>query len=204
MVTLDAIRTNKNGTKIILKLSSGEDIVTSPEVLLDHNLKKGQQLTQDTINTLKDKQKYTKLLTKAINLISYRPHTKKELKQKLYKLSPTKQQLDSIYKKLDSLNYLNEAGIAINYAESLKNKLKGPIFVTQKLKQKGIDSKLIVDTLSTVYPDDHAIVTICKKRLNKLTRGLNKPSEKEKKRLYSNLIRNGFPPNIVIKLINSD
>lgn len=174
---------NKNN---ILIYADNKFLISIPrEVFLKSNVKVGMHIEHQEVNKLLNEKNTFEAKKKALNLLSYRAHTKKELFEKVKRrLGETSAQ--EATKKMEEIGLLNDEEYALNYARYLsKAKLYAVKRIKYELKSKGIDKEIISKVLEDSEIDEDASI-------NKIISKKHIENEKDKKRLIAYLLRLGY------------
>lgn len=141
----------------------------------------------------------TKTFDRAVNLLTYKARSIKELRERLLEKNWTNEQIvDEVIEKLKYYGYLNDEIFAKNLASSkLRQKPMGKRLLQQKLSQKKLDKETVETALETAFdemPEDELIDRAVAKRL----RLKGKPETREDtKKFYDYLLRQGFSYELV-------
>lgn len=141
----------------------------------------------------------TKTFDRAVNLLTYKARSIKELRERLLEKSWTNEQIvDEVIEKLKGYNYLNDETFAKNVAASqLRQKPMGKRLLQQKLSMKKLDKETVETALEKAFedtPEDELIDRAIAKRL----RLKGKPKDRdEAKKFYDYLLRQGFSYDLV-------
>ncbi len=175
----------------------GVDINT----LVKFNLKKGQIVEPSDMEKIQKYEHYRLGINMAIQYLSYKKRTEKEVRQHLQKneisASAIQQVIDYCYKEA----YINHE----DYAESLKNTMihttdKGPEIYKQKLYQVGIEPK-IINTYVQIYEEEQpfeAVINVA----NKIMRTKKGPEIKVRQKVLQSLIQKGYSMDIAQQAIS--
>ena len=129
----------------------------------------------------------------AVNLLSYRPRSIKEVSSRLVHKGWNQDLADRVTGELVDKGYLNDEEFADIFArDRAKNKCLGPIALKSELIKTGVAQKIIEQTIEAVYsqyPADELIQRLMKKRGIDLDVPL---VMKEKQRFINLLKRKGF------------
>lgn len=166
------------------------------------NLSKGKILNDEEFSKLKDFNDYNVNFSKALNFISYRIRSKKEVYTKLKKEDVPEEHIDKIISKLEEDEYINDYRFAKAFFESKTriNKWSNKR-IEYELIQKGI-SKDIINEFSLNFKElefENAMDLVEKK----IPQWKNKfEGFKLKNKIYSFLSSKGFDYSIIEKVIN--
>jgi len=146
-----------------------------------------------------------KTFERAIKLLTARPRSVGELRERLLKLKDTNEDVvEAVIARLREYGYLDDERFAFSYASyRVKQKPVGRRRLEQDLKFKKVDSQVASEALDTVFcetPEEQLIDEAIAKRLR--IRG--KPKNRlEAKNLFEHLVRQGFEFELVRKSVRS-
>ena len=148
---------------------------------------------------------YEKTLKRAFNLLSAKPRSIAELRERLLEKDWAVEEIVArVLTRLQELNYLNDEQFAAQYANSrLTIKAVGRNRLRRDLQRKKISSTVINQALEDVYRehDEEALIT---KAITKRLRLKGKPTSREEtKKLFDHLVRLGFNFDLVIKKVRA-
>ena len=158
------------------------------EAILMSRFSVGSEINDDELKELIEFSNEKRANEKALWLISYRDHSKKELMDKLRKTTD-EQSAESATERMEELGLIDDEKFARKYANELINvKHLSERAAQYKLCEKGIDKELAQEILyeMDINPREHIIAIIEKKYRNALA------DEKGKKRAISALQRMGY------------
>jgi len=164
------------------------------------NLTVGQELTEEELEGLLEETEITKATLSSLKLLSYRARSEKEIRDRLKLKGFTERIITRVIDKLYGWDYLNDRDFARSWVKhrTTGKKPYGSKYIRYELRQKGIDEELINEVLSKI--DE---TKLCEKAGNEVLKRLMKKYKdiELRERIYQHLIRRGFPPNIVIEII---
>ena len=122
----------------------GEYAVTLDNMtLIKNHIKAGVEISDEELHSLIQQSEKQRANEKALNLITYRDHSKKELKEKLSR-TYSAETAEEIAEKMQESGLVNDEEYARKYADELLRKkhmsMRGIEF---KLREKGISSEII-------------------------------------------------------------
>jgi regulatory protein len=146
-----------------------------------------------------------KTFERAIKLLTARPRSVGELRERLLKLKDTNEEVvDAVIARLREYGYLNDERFAFSYASyRVKQKPVGRRRLERDLKFKKVDSGVANEALDMVFcetPEEQLIDEAIAKRLR--IRGKPK-SRLEAKSLFEHLVRRGFEFELVRERVRS-
>ena len=153
-------------------------------------LRKGQQLTEGEIDELRQKDAVVKAVDAAANLLSYRPRSTQEIRERLLKQSFNDVVADAAIDKLQRLGYLDDRAFARFWIED-RNRFKplGRRALSFELRNKGIADSIIQEILEEIVDDHGGAYEAAQKRVRQM-RGTTKREFKQK--IGAFLQRRGF------------
>ena len=182
-MVITAVKKSKKGN--ILIYADGSYLASIlPEVFLKHNLKVGSYIDNEIIEELNKEINSNKAKEKALRLLSFRAHSKKELEKKITR-SLGFESAKEATSKMEELGLLNDKEFALSYAKELIFRKFHSISRTKlELSEKGVPSDIIDLVIEEINPDEGKnIKTILEKRY--LSKGKSLKDEKEFRKAVS-------------------
>ncbi|MBD8071217.1 recombination regulator RecX [Bacillus sp. PS06] len=170
-------------------------------VLIKFNLKKGLELDELDMSEIKFDDEVKKGTNTAIQFLSYRMRSEKEVVDHLKKKELDTPIIQEILHKLAEYNYINDEEFATAYVRTqIRTTVKGPEVIKRELEDKGI-AKHIIQTSLEEY-EEELQVTAARSITEKLATKNTKVSPLEQKqKIEQALIRKGFTWNIIEQVI---
>ncbi|MBI5749848.1 MAG: RecX family transcriptional regulator [Nitrospinae bacterium] len=162
-----------------------------------------------------DKSEFEKGKQIAYRFLSYRPRSKKEVEKKLKEKKISGENISNIISLLEKNNYLNDREFTLNWIKyRMENKPGGRRSLEYELREKGIDSEIIKESLDEVYTgefDEYDVaVRLAEKKISSLKK--KQPPQSPltkgelggylKRRLFSYLHRKGFSFSLIEKVMS--
>ncbi|MBQ5398710.1 MAG: regulatory protein RecX [Ruminococcus sp.] len=158
------------------------------ETLLASRFSVGSEITDEELKELIDQSNEKRAKEKALWLISYRDHSKKELTEKVRKTSDDDSARKAV-ERMEELGLVDDEKFARRYAEELiftkHLSIKGARY---KLTEKGIDRELADEILEELDPDPREHIRIIVERKYKTALS----DEKGRRRCVAALQRMGY------------
>ncbi|MBM7662587.1 regulatory protein [Bacillus mesophilus] len=167
------------------------------DVLISHNLQKGQEIDEFDIEEISFNDDVTKAFQQSLVYLSYRMRATSEVIQHLKEKEYEDAVIQEVIHKVTNLSYLNDEEFAVAYVNTnAKVSLKGPVVLKQELLQKKMPSRIIEHALSQ-YSFDHQ-VQYAKKYCDKTYKKTVTSSERmQKQKITEALIRKGFTQDVI-------
>ncbi|MEE1055944.1 MAG: regulatory protein RecX [Acutalibacteraceae bacterium] len=111
--------------------------------LLENRIKAGVEITDEELYSLIQKSDAHRAKERALNLITYRDHSKKELTEKI-KRTCSEDATQQVVQHMEELGLIDDENFARKYAnELLRKKHMSPKAIQYKLREKGISPETI-------------------------------------------------------------
>ena len=165
----------------------------SQDTLVNFGLKIGDKLDSRKLREIEEKENLFKAKEFALKLLSFRPRSRKELKDRLKKKGFEQEAIEQTLNRLEELNLIDDHKFASMWVEEkLRYRPTGRRVLEQELYLKGIDKDIISEVLDKVYSDiDEKDLAL--KLFEKRKKQYAKLDEDVAKRRINNLLlRRGF------------
>lgn len=140
---------------------------------------------------------FDKAMALALNYLSYKGRTEKEMKVYLLRKGYTEEIVATVIEKLKDYNYVDDKEYATNFHKSqLLNKGYGPLRIQYKLLQKGISKE---EYRQIELQENFNYFAIALKQGEKKLKG--KKDIDSLRKVYGYLLRRGFSQEVVNKVI---
>lgn len=161
------------------------------ETFILSRLKPGDQLTDEELHRLIQASDSRRAKEKALYLLEYRSHSKKELTDKIARTAASREAAQAAADKMEEIGLIDDEAYARSYARELfLRKRFGARRVKQELRLKGIDNQLIEELLSEYEGEELYLENICNVLNKKYYQW--REDEKTKRRAYAALQRLGY------------
>lgn len=198
MAVITKIEEQKNKKRVNIFVDNAFFCGLNKETAILFRLKENSEIDENTLKNAVFESEVKSAFEKAIDYISSRIHTKKELFDKLFKKGFEKKVIDSAIFKLEEYNYVNDELFAKTFVQ--ENYKYSKKMLENKLKQKGVSSEIISNVLE--LNTDEKEEELCEKQLKKLLKNKNKNnfSKEELQKIYMSLFRKGFEFDLIKKV----
>ncbi|RLD05698.1 MAG: hypothetical protein DRI32_03815 [Chloroflexi bacterium] len=162
-------------------------------------LQVGQILGEEKIAALKADDELEMAYLRAINFLSYRPRSKREIRNNLRKYKVPEMLIEPTVERLEEKGYLNDADFAKLWVENRNAfRPRGRRALSIELRQKGITDEIIESTLDTLVDEETLAYQAGLKKAKKLARY---EWQDFRKKLAAFLARRGFNYGIISPLL---
>lgn len=186
-------RQKKNKKRYSLFVDDKFILGISQETLANLGLKAGDKIDSDRLNVIEQKESISQAKEFALKLLSFRPRSKKELKDRLKKKGFVEEIIEQTLHRLEELNLIDDQKFASMWVEEkLRYRPTGRRVLERELYLKGIEKDIIQEVLDEVYSglDEKELAL---KILEKKKKQYAKLDEDVAKRRINNLLlRRGF------------
>lgn len=172
------------------------------EIVLQFGLKKGDVLTDQQIEEISINEEKKRAKDRALNFLSYRDRSEKEIRIKLKDVGYEESIIDWVVGELKRLKFLDDQRFAQSYAQTqMLTRPIGEYFLKRELKQKGLDADIIEQTVEKAYEEKDQLSIALELAQQRKKRYGNIDAMKAKKRLSDFLLRRGFSWEIVSEVL---
>lgn len=172
----------------------------SAEVLATSGLAKGDELKPGQLESYVERDAYGKVLAKAYDYLSRRPHGTAELKVKLKRKEYETSLVEEVIEHLIELNYLDDAAFAKRWIES-RGSTRGPALLRQELRQKRLAADVIEPVLAEQREQKDEIAEAEELARHRLERLTNEPWQSVYTKLSGYLSRRGYSYDTVRQVL---
>ena len=160
--------------------------------LLEQKLKKGLELDENQIKSLKKLSDEGKLKQRALEWLMGRPHSIREFRDYLYRKQADKDLIEAWVEEFVAKNYLNDSEFARWFADGRRRKNKSGRAITAELFAKGVSSvtiQTIVNELEGHDDTKKSEQTALQELVNKLR---SRSRYQDQQKLIAYLLGKGF------------
>lgn len=151
MKITDITRQKKNSERVNIFLDNQYAFSLEEVDVLKFKLKIGTELDAKEIEKLSLESNLSKAMKKAMDIISRKPVTKKELQNKLFDKGYDESVVSVALEELTELGYLNDYDYATLYLDYAAEKCYGKKKIVYELSHKGVSNDIIYEVLSEHY-----------------------------------------------------
>lgn len=204
MKTITKISVQQGGERYNLFLDEEFYCGVSEDTLIKLNLKKGMQLDEATLELLNNEESKNKCFSYAVYLLGGRNYFEKALKDKLRQKEYSDEAISFTIEKLKKYNYIDDEKLTAAFVNDKKRfSKKGPRYIAQALKMKGVDSEIIRNALEDGYDVDEAYENCKALAMKKYDYYKRKTDDKYtfKGKMYGFLAQRGFNSEVIRKVL---
>ncbi|WP_226585114.1 recombination regulator RecX [Halobacillus litoralis] len=206
MAKLTKITTQKKNQgryNIFLDKGNGEEYGFSvdEDVLVKYRLQKNMDLDESTINALIQTDTLHKSYTLAINYLSYRMRSKKEIRDYLKDKETDPEHVDEIIKRLENEKLLDDQEFANSLVRTrIMTSSKGPLLVKKELIEKGVGPHQAEEALE-YYTFDKQYEKAFKFAEKKMRSDGRKSHRQQIQSVQQTLMQKGFQGDVIQEVL---
>lgn len=203
MIITDVIALDKKRDKVYIDNEFA--FVLYKGELHHYGISVGQSISFDTYTTIVNEVLVKRAKLRAMNLLTKKDYTEKQLRKKLSDGYYNDEQIDITIQFLKEFGYIDDTRYVRNYFFAyIHSKPRNKII--QKLIEKGISKELIDEQVNEIYEEEEELMRIP----NEIELGKNllekkkydiAGSMKEKQKAYGYLLRKGISGEVAMKLL---
>ena len=185
----------KNKERANIYIDDNFFLGVNAEIIYDLNLKKGDEVDEDKLKTLIEKEGLSKAKNKAMSILNRTAISEKKLREKLSDYSD--EIVDEVINKLKEYGFINDKDLAKRIANDNSNISKfGKNKIRQNLYRKGISKEDIEETIEEINPDEQYenALYLARKRYKNLK---GEDNRKVYQKLTQHLAYKGFSYDII-------
>jgi regulatory protein len=175
----------------------------SEDTYVNFGFRTNDEITEATLNEVKRFDEYQFAKKTALDYLSYRIRSVKEIKDKLKEKKISGETIEKTIDHLEKLGLINDGEFAKLLIQSKTGKNpSGKNVIKQKLYSKGIAKEIIEKVLNEYYTEDNEkklLLDVFNKYQNKI-KGLDR--NRRRKKMFESLARKGFDFDLINELLN--
>ena len=168
-------------------LEDGSILRLGENEVIDFALYAGKELTDEEAAALQDSARRSALKGKALELLSRKPLSRRELEQTLARWEAGEEEIAAICRRMEQLGYLDDAAYAVRVVRHYSAKGYGVRKLRDELYRRGVPRDLWDAALEQAGSPDGAIDAFIAKKLAGKT-----PDKTELKKISDALARRGY------------
>ena len=164
--------------------------------VVSRGLKKGHILTHEDATLLAAVDEGSRATDAAVQFISHRPRSEREVRQRLRKRGYSDSAIEIAVEKVVGWGYLDDQAFAEFWVENrIRHRPRGARLLSQELRQKGVDRRVIDAVLDETEIDEYAAaLELAEKRAPRLA---NLEPDVRNRRLSQYLARRGYGWDVI-------
>jgi regulatory protein len=173
------------------------------DLLLEYELRVGKVLREAEQQEIQSRDEVFIAKAVALNYLSYRARTEKEVRTKLARKGFSETVADAVIERLYALHYLDDAAYARSFVSGrFRSRGYGPARIRGDLMRRGVDRPLIEDALEEVLEPEETLEAAKEQAEKRWARLASEPDPaKRRKKLSDFLVRRGFSYDVVRRVL---
>lgn len=170
------------------------------ELKIKFNLEVGLEVDDDFITRLIEAEEFNKAKFHALNLLSYRQRTEKEIRDSLSRKGFNEESINKAIDFCIEYNYIDDKKFAQSFSRDKVNLNKlGPERIKYELRIKGVDKDIINEVLHVKYDDQFQMAKDL--ALKKISSYKNDDRNAQYRKLSGFLQRKGYSYGVISKVL---
>jgi regulatory protein len=200
------VRSRKERNSYAVFIDEAPAFTVSDEVLLKFGLLTGKRIDERMVEEIASAEAFSRARKIAVNFISYRPRSSKEILDKLTHKGFSSELAKQVVRHLRDGNLVSDLEFArMLVRDKLRGKPMGRGMIRRKLLEKGISFPIIERVLKEYVSEDdeqQAAARLAAKKLNlSRSRFAGLDPKKQQKRLIDYLLSRGFSTEVALKTV---
>lgn len=194
----------RNKDRVSVFVDGGYAFSLHAEIIYKYNIKKGDEITPEFMETISKVEEQKQANNYAMNLISKAFKTEKQIRDKMKEKGFDESHINITVDMLKDYKYINDELFAksyisdsVSFTKSGKNKIKN------KLYQKGVPTEIINEYISECIDDDQQFEAALEVGMKKYRTIRDTDKRKKNQKLISFLQYRGFSFDIIKRVISS-
>lgn len=200
MLITQLIRKN---SRMIIVFDTGEDLTIHYDIFLNNGLRRGDELSEADILSLKNQSDLLYAKESALRLLGRRIHSAKELSRKLYQKKYSGELIQKVIEDLTGAGYLDDLAFAKQYSAEKISRRDGVQKIRSELMARGVAREIISEALGELDHDlekENALKAAEKKAAQLKARGVDQ--QKLKQKLYAFLLSKGYEFELIREIVD--
>ncbi|MCF8240037.1 MAG: recombination regulator RecX [Melioribacteraceae bacterium] len=193
----------KKRGKWILEFDNNALYEIDERVIIEYRLNVGSEINENEIEIILSQHDYYKTKDQAYRYLARRPHSEKELSDKLKRKQHSLENVDKVISDLIKINYLNDEDFAEIFINDRLDKKKGTLKIKAELFNRGVSRKIIEAASSKIDEEillNNAVDLAEKKLRTFRDKEISEINQKQK--IYYFLMNKGYSGDIIRKAIS--
>ena len=180
--------------RICLRLSDGREVELAAEIVVREGLRKGEELTEEALGVLAREDGRWRTRETALRLLSYRPRSARELRQRLRRKGFGPEEVDWCLGHLDERGLVDDAAFAEMFSrDRVRLRPQGRRRLVQELRARGVDPETAMEAVQEVMQDEQVDeLTLARQAASRWKPRAGEERERARRRLSGFLARRGF------------
>lgn len=194
----------KNKHRYSVYINDSFEFGINEEVLLKYGLEVGSEIDEYFIENILKSEEQSKAKNYALNLLSYRQRSEKEISRKMRDKGYENNIIDNTIKFLEKNKLLNDREFAKSFIRDKVNIQKwGRNRIRIELYRKGVNKELINEVIEEEIEDELEYETAKKLALKKISTTYKKDEKRvQYRKLYGFLQRKGYKSDIISRVLS--
>jgi regulatory protein len=201
IIELDYLRRKKSLCR--LTLDNNETLECSLDIVLKHNLHKGQELSEKEFEEVKKEQRKIDVKQAAYNYASYKPRAEQQVRDRLKQRGFSNDEINIGIDFLYQFNLLDDHGFSAAFIKNYLIKKPGSEYkIIAELRKRGISKEIAKNAAKENFPHKNEYSIARDAALTKLRKIQHKSKDKQKRAVADYLQSAGFRWELIKKILD--
>ncbi|MCX6339367.1 MAG: RecX family transcriptional regulator [Candidatus Aureabacteria bacterium] len=145
---------------------------------------------------------YSKAMSAALRLLSFRPRTEQELASRLYAKGFAQDLIARVCERLKALAYIDDRQFAISWIKAFSGpRCRNAWVLKRELKKKGIVPELADEVVKDNFKKEEVFKAACELARQRMSKAASREADRVKTRVQNLLLRRGFDYDFIREVI---
>jgi len=188
-----------SGDRLEIVMDDGRKIALPAELVIRLGMAAGDELSEEQLVRLEEKDLSWRAREAALNLLSYRARSRAELEQRLQRKGFPSELVDRCLTELESRGFVDDAAFTMSFVrDRIRGKPKGGRRIAQELRARGIDQDAAGPVIDEVMlAEDVTELDLTRAAADRWRARPGEEPLRARRRLYGFLMRRGFSAEAV-------
>jgi regulatory protein len=199
MPVITAIEPQKNDPERVSVFLDGVFAFgTSRMIAVARKLHTGRELRQDEIETLRHDDEIERALNAALNYLSYRPRSQREIVDYFRQKGTDAELVPAVVQRLERMGLIDDREFAKFWVQNRQTfRPRGTRALRSEMRQKGLETEIIEEALEEIDDEEPIAYAVAQKKLRSLQ---SLDSREFVRRMVAFLQRRGFPYSVCARV----
>lgn len=172
------------------------------DVFVKYHIHKGMELTEKEIQEITNDEDFHSTYVMAINYLSYRMRTSREIRTYLREKEVTQEMIEEVVNRLEREELIDDQSFAEAFVrDRMKQTSKGPRIIVKELQEKGVNRD-IASSAVLQYDEEEQFSKAYKWAQKEAKKKSTHAAKRQKTQIHNKLMQKGFASDVVSAVMN--
>jgi regulatory protein len=190
------------GRRLEVEVDGEARLTLSEEVAAREGVREGAEIDERRVLELEALEGRWQVRESALRLLSHRPRTERELRQRLARKGYPEEVVETCLDEMRGLGFLNDGAFARGFVrDRVRLRPKGPGLLADELRARGLDPATAEEAVSEIMIEEETTeLDLGRAALRRWSPRPGEDPVRARRRLYGFLARRGFSPETIREL----